>query len=572
MLGALLGRGLHGVGPGHLPPDPLFYSLLAAFIAVGMYNALEIHVQVFSVFQQRKGLYFWSILTTAWGIIVLAVGNIALKMFTPGVNFAFYTTLIVVGWWMVVLGQAMVLYSRLHLVVRSPTIMRAVLVMIAVVFFGLAVPTGMATYGSNSNKSEYWLPIFNRIERVQLVGIELEETIISGIYIWATVKILRPSFNVRTKRVMWSLINVNAFVVALDVVMIATEFASYYNLEAALKPVLYSIKLKVEFAVLNQLMAIAKGGISSHGYDGYDTADPRAFNDGKTAQGLWSLQSDSRWIPSYPFRQRRKDDSTERGISDSARPSVDDARPPNSQQLPPRPRKDVRFEMPEKEMKGDLGGLRISRTSNHARDQNTRECGSARPPSTITEAAEPATGSPDDSWLELDAHCGPTAKSNDTLVEKPPAPATPSSPKQRLDLDPWDDVIPASPNSPRIARTGAGADPYTSPRNTRAPGRWLHVGGQRWEADTSTSTDSDDTFSGSSPRGRDDAEAGADDDERQRKPGLLSRRARSASVRAFGRGGALNEVADDVVGLSLFSDEEGRERRRRAEGGAEPVP
>ena len=554
----LLERGLNGVGPGDLPPSPLWYSLMAAFIAVAMYNAIEIHVQVFAVFKHRRGLYFWSILVTACGIVLLSVGNIALKLMTPGVNFAFYSTFVCMGWWMVVLGQATVLYSRLHLVVRSRTIMRAVPIMIGCVFFGFCIPTSIATYGSNSDASAYWLPIFNRIERVQLLVIELQETIISGIYIWATAKILRPSFNPQTKRVMWSLININAFVVALDIVMITMEFLNYYDLEASLKPMLYSVKLKVEFAVLNQLMAIAKAGISSAGYDGYNTADPNAFGDGKTAKGLWSVQSSHKWIPSFGNRHRHRGQQNISNGDDSAITKTQEVDVDiSSEQKTSKPlawqdqgtTSEVTAAGPRRDDTGsDKSRSGVDTASDpddveaphqkQGQPESSREKPPAAPPAAkLKKSAPDSTDSTDESWLELENMQGQKDpiegeqvlnRMGMTLEDGHHRIAAQQRKRQQgLDMDPWDDVI------GQASRTGQQTEPYVGPRGSNGPSaRWEHVeaeDGDRWE-----------------PR-RERLSAG----ESATRPGLIGGRRRH-SVSDFGIGHALDEVADDEIGLTLF--------------------
>ncbi|KAI9842721.1 MAG: hypothetical protein M1838_003001 [Thelocarpon superellum] len=495
----------NGSGPGTLPPTPLFYSVLAAFIAVAFYNVIEINVQVFNIFKKWGGLYFWAILVASWGCVLLSVGNIALKLFTPGVGFGVSGTMILFGWWMVVLGQACVLYSRLHLVIRSQWIMRLVPVMIALIFFGLCLPTSVATYGMMSDKTDYWLPRFNILERVQLVCIELEEMIISGLYIWATVKILRPSFNVRTKRVMWSLIYVNIFVAGLDMIMIVMEFVNYYDLEASLKPMLYSIKLKVEFAVLNQLMAIAKSGLASGGYQDYDTAHPDAFNDKTTAKGLWSTQSESRWTRHLPHRHDHHR-STETNTSDGGLSRADTGPGDSRQHLA------ASMELPimttaNPNTHPSTNGLE-SRSAGGIRPRAREERGGVLPaprPPAPAKMRSSQSGDSDTltehSWLELDSqHPTPGAEDASARVSPPPPPPPPPP--------------------PHMATAAEGTR-----QKDWDPSRRPHEKQSSYDARAQSAN----------------------------RPGLMGGRRRK-SVTEFGMGDALDEVADDEVGLSLFRD------------------
>jgi hypothetical protein len=60
---------------------------------------------------------------------------------------------------------------------------------------------------------------------------------------------------------MTHLIWINLTIIAMDVVLLAMEYDNRYEIEATLKPMVYSIKLKLEFAVLNQLMTLANASV-----------------------------------------------------------------------------------------------------------------------------------------------------------------------------------------------------------------------------------------------------------------------------------------------------------------------
>ena len=161
-----------------------------------------------------------------------------------------------------VTGQAFVLYSRLHLVVRNQRTLRYVLVMIIFDAICLHIPTIVFTYGSNSANANFWTPKFNVMERIQLVGFCLQEFVISTVYILATVRLLGSIYHSMTRKVMLQLITINSLCIGMDIILIGLEFSNNYVGEAAIKPMIYSIKLKLEFAVLNQLMGLTKAGFT----------------------------------------------------------------------------------------------------------------------------------------------------------------------------------------------------------------------------------------------------------------------------------------------------------------------
>lgn len=48
-------------------------------------------------------------------------------------------------------------------------------------------------------------------------------------------------------------------ILVLDVAVIGTQYAGYYPVQVMFKPVAYSIKFKLEYAILGRLIQIAKG-------------------------------------------------------------------------------------------------------------------------------------------------------------------------------------------------------------------------------------------------------------------------------------------------------------------------
>lgn len=61
---------------------------------------------------------------------------------------------------------------------------------------------------------------------------------------------------------MLQLLLINCICIGMDIVLIGLEFSNNYVGEASVKPMIYSIKLKLEFAVLNQLMGLTKAGFT----------------------------------------------------------------------------------------------------------------------------------------------------------------------------------------------------------------------------------------------------------------------------------------------------------------------
>ncbi|KAK7177788.1 integral membrane protein [Paraphaeosphaeria sporulosa] len=182
---------------------------------------------------------------------------VLLRMFGLAPNEAL-SFIVVLGWWAMVTGQAVVLYSRLHLVSDWKKI-RWVLVMIVTNFIVLHLPVSALYLAINIRAFDSLIRVFSIYEKIQLTGFSIQESIISGIYIWEASRTLKPILEFRgprERKVIRHLILVNILVVAMDASLLVTEFTNNFEIQTTYKTVVYSIKLELEFYVLNQLLFI----------------------------------------------------------------------------------------------------------------------------------------------------------------------------------------------------------------------------------------------------------------------------------------------------------------------------
>lgn len=232
--------------------------VIAALFALACWNVLQILVSIFNTFQRRRGLYFWSMVIATLGILLHALSTF-LRYFALAPNLPM-CVLICIGWYAMVTGQSVVLYSRLHLVTNYDCYSRWVLGMIIFNFCALHIPTTVLFLGMNLDIESFVGP-FAIYERIQLAGFAAQETIISGLYIWETMTSLRPVLALkgrRGQRVVVNLIIVNALAVLLDAALLTTEYTNHFDVQTTFKPVAYSIKLMLEFTVLNSLLVVIR--------------------------------------------------------------------------------------------------------------------------------------------------------------------------------------------------------------------------------------------------------------------------------------------------------------------------
>ncbi|KFY29498.1 hypothetical protein V491_00002 [Pseudogymnoascus sp. VKM F-3775] len=235
------------------------YSSMA-FSGIAWYNSMELVVLCFIAFKRYQGCYFWSLLVSSISVAVHILGFLLLILATRVPPY-FSLTLAISGWCAMVTGQSLVLWSRLHLVHRNPKVIRALLWMIIIDAILLSVPTLVLAFGAMSPHTELFARGYNIMEQVQLVGFCVQESILSGIYIWETLKLLWLRTDGWRHKILIQLLIINAIILILDVSVVAVQYAGFYAVQVPLKAASYSVKLKLEYAILNKLIRISKPSI-----------------------------------------------------------------------------------------------------------------------------------------------------------------------------------------------------------------------------------------------------------------------------------------------------------------------
>lgn len=156
--------------------------------------------------------------------------------------------------------QSIVLYSRLHLVVYNTKILRFVLGMIVFDVITMQIPQIIASYGAVYACHQHFTRFFSLWEKVQLTVFFVQEIIISTIFIVATIKLMRlnPNKTKQRSNLIYQLLTTNFLIIAMDVSLLALEFSELFIAQTVLKVFFYTVKLKLEIAVLSRLGAFAR--------------------------------------------------------------------------------------------------------------------------------------------------------------------------------------------------------------------------------------------------------------------------------------------------------------------------
>jgi hypothetical protein len=285
---------------------------------LALYNALELILLIFTTFRRWYGLYFWSLLIASFGVIPYNVGFLVV-FFQLTQQYAGFI-IDSYGWITMVTGQSVVLYSRLHLVLRNPKVLRAVLWMIVVDAVAFHVSTTVVLFGSSyGGHQSGFNGAWTVIEKVQMTGFCIQEFVISGLYLYETVKVLKIVSGGHTRRTMLELFIINVIIISLDIALLVVEYLNLRVYEQAFKGVVYSIKLKLEFAILGKLVNIVRNGDRVLSNAIGDTAD--FVDETRSPSDVTHVESNPHRKGSKPFWMKEIDEASSEHIESAEKPN-----------------------------------------------------------------------------------------------------------------------------------------------------------------------------------------------------------------------------------------------------------
>jgi hypothetical protein len=251
-----------------------------ACAAISIYSSIEILALAFTTFARYNTLYFASIVGCASGCILFAGGflDIFYHLFdADGVTVYRPLFILTFGWYAMVTGFSLVMYSRLHLVSVPQKYIRIVKYMIIFNVIFSHFPTTVLTFGSFVVATEPWVNGYAIYEKVQMTFFCIQEVTLGTLYLVYT---RRLRLHKKVTHLVTQTLYINMMVLGLDIAMLFLEYANLYNYQIMLKVVVYSVKLKLEFFILNLLtkfvqqnMALASEGGNSKGNNKYVYSD-----------------------------------------------------------------------------------------------------------------------------------------------------------------------------------------------------------------------------------------------------------------------------------------------------------
>ncbi|KAL6721236.1 hypothetical protein ACLMJK_000338 [Lecanora helva] len=249
------------------PPFPrALFGFATGFMAIAFYLVFEVNLLVSRCFKKHQGLYFWSLLISSWGVFLHTIGYV-LQWWVRDSPWILNTACIMFGWSAMVTCQSLVLYSRLHLVIRNYNILRGVLVLIVTTAIFIEIPQWVTTWASTDTKlsvTKLWTPYDSIMVRISQMVFLIQEATLSLLYIWGAVKVLSPNDKIDVRRLKWDLIYVNTYLILVDIIVLVLAYTNEHFPKEPVQNFAYAFKLKIEFVVLNQLVSVTQQSRSAN--------------------------------------------------------------------------------------------------------------------------------------------------------------------------------------------------------------------------------------------------------------------------------------------------------------------
>ena len=167
-----------------------------------------------------------------------------------------------IGWVGMVQGFALVLFSRLSILVLDWKARRRTLVMIiasAIIMHGTEI---ILTTTNPFTSFAKWKTALEVVERLQVTWFTLQEFFLMGLYIKAAWHHLydpnSEDDNAYSRGTMRAVLFVQMMVAAINVALLMVELAGLFAIKGIILPFACAMKLELEFLALNQLVVMSR--------------------------------------------------------------------------------------------------------------------------------------------------------------------------------------------------------------------------------------------------------------------------------------------------------------------------
>jgi hypothetical protein len=177
------------------------------------------------------------------------------------------------------------------------------------------LPVCILAYGVNSSNPAPYLVVYTIYDKIEIAVFFVQESIISVVYIYETIRLLGSGGAIKRnpmRQLLAHLILVNTLVLIFDIALLGIQYSGYYEIQTTMKPALYSLKLKIEFSVLNRLVAIVQNKDFSQGninnnwlpFDTFGSSNATQVNSGSADHDGFIKMDDAPTLPKDSLQPR----------------------------------------------------------------------------------------------------------------------------------------------------------------------------------------------------------------------------------------------------------------------------
>lgn len=199
-------------------------------------------------------MYFWSLVITAIAVFIAALFNLLVSFELPEPNWG-VVSIAVISWWFYAPGQSLILWSRLHLVLDRPKILRGTLWAIIISAIAFIPPTTVLVFlQTPSDASPAYSHGYYIMESIQVTGYFLQEVFLAGLYIHSCSRLLAVVVEPHKRTILYQVFAINVAIIVMDCSIVVLQYLHHREVQVMIKTLIYSIKLELELVVLSKMV------------------------------------------------------------------------------------------------------------------------------------------------------------------------------------------------------------------------------------------------------------------------------------------------------------------------------
>jgi hypothetical protein len=197
----------------------------SAFTGAGLLTLLELIFLTFFTFRRWSGLYFYSFLIAAIAQIELLIYNVLwlwVDTSSCGWVLIFFG---VTGYVLYVPAQAMILYSRLHLLLASDRLLRTIIILAALEFILFEIPVTIFIVLDAVMTAPVYDQAYAILIQIEAVAYLLMDCAFMAAYIYQIRKIWPKEEALHhQKRILRQIVGMSIFLVIVDIIFIIMTY------------------------------------------------------------------------------------------------------------------------------------------------------------------------------------------------------------------------------------------------------------------------------------------------------------------------------------------------------------